>query len=201
VVSRRDFFPFGQEIPASAAFNGRQNVPGYNEQSEFPQKFTAKERDQESGLDYFGARYFGSSLGRFNSPDPLLNSGRPWLPQSWNRYAYTLNNPLRFTDPTGMYEWASECKDNDSACEENRQKFREGVAQLNAALGEAEEGSEEYNAIEKVLDKIGTEGDGNNIRIAFSSNLKDFGRTRPGARGNTKITLNFGRLVRLCYKT
>jgi RHS repeat-associated protein len=64
-----------------------------------------KERDAETGLDYFGARYFSAAQGRFASPDPLLNSGRPWEPQSWNRYAYVLNNPLRFTDPIGLWEW------------------------------------------------------------------------------------------------
>lgn len=68
---------------------------------------TAKERDAETGLDYFGARYFSGAQGRFTSPDPLLNSGRPWDPQSWNRYSYTLNNPLRYVDPTGLYEWDS----------------------------------------------------------------------------------------------
>jgi RHS repeat-associated protein len=57
--------------------------------------FTGKERDGETGLDYFGARYFSGAQGRFTSPDPLLNSGRPWEPQSWNRYTYALNNPLR----------------------------------------------------------------------------------------------------------
>jgi RHS repeat-associated protein len=41
-------------------------------------KFTGKERDSESGLDNFGARYDSSSMGRFMTPDPLLNSGRPW---------------------------------------------------------------------------------------------------------------------------
>jgi hypothetical protein len=46
-----------------------------------------------------------SAQGRFTTPDPLLNSGRPWEPQSWNRYSYTLNNPLRYSDPTGLYEW------------------------------------------------------------------------------------------------
>lgn len=35
-----------------------------------PEKFTGKERDSESGLDYFGAKYYGSALGRFTSPDP-----------------------------------------------------------------------------------------------------------------------------------
>jgi RHS repeat-associated protein len=65
-------------------------------------KFTGKERDAESGLDNFGKRYFGSSLGRFMTPDPLLNSGHPANPQSWNRYAYVLNNPLSNIDPTGL---------------------------------------------------------------------------------------------------
>src|SRR5438093_995902 len=58
-----------------------------------------------TGLDYFGARYFSGAQGRFTSPDPLLSSGRPWDPQSWNRYSYVLNNPLRYTDPLGLYVW------------------------------------------------------------------------------------------------
>jgi RHS repeat-associated protein len=56
------------------------------------------------GLDYFGARYFASTQGRFTSPDPLLASGRTWAPQSWNRYSYVLNNPLRLIDPTGLVD-------------------------------------------------------------------------------------------------
>jgi RHS repeat-associated protein len=72
-------------------------------------QFTGKPRDYESGLnlDFFGARYYGGAQGRFTSPDPLLSSGRPWNPQSWNRYAYVLNNPLRYTDPLGLYVWDS----------------------------------------------------------------------------------------------
>ena len=66
---------------------------------------TSKERDEESGLDYFGARYYGSNLGRFTSADPLLSSGTIYAPQTWNRYTYTLNNPLRYTDPLGLYTW------------------------------------------------------------------------------------------------
>ncbi len=156
--------------------------------------FTGKDRDGETGLDYFGARYFSGAQGRFTSPDPLLNSGRPWLPQSWNRYAYALNNPLRFTDPTGLYEWDSKCKKGDTACEENRQKFRDSVSQLRTALGQAKEGSKEYKAIKGVLDRIGTEGDKNNIRVAFSSKLDAFGETRPTLGGNIKMTFNFGLL-------
>ncbi len=68
-----------------------------------PLHFTGKERDAESGLDNFGARYNSSSLGRFMSPDPAgmmaVDIGNP---QTFNRYAYVLNNPLSFTDPFGL---------------------------------------------------------------------------------------------------
>jgi len=69
---------------------------------------TGKERDTESGNDYFGARYDSSSMGRFLSPDPL--GGTLANPQSLNRYAYVLNNPLRLIDPSGM----SACGDDSS---------------------------------------------------------------------------------------
>jgi RHS repeat-associated protein len=65
---------------------------------------TGKERDQETGLDYFGARYYGSALGRFTSPDPLMASAKIWDPQTWNRYGYVRSNPMIYVDPTGMDE-------------------------------------------------------------------------------------------------
>jgi RHS repeat-associated protein len=69
-------------------------------------KFTGKERDGESGLDMFGARYYGSSLGRFMTPDwaaepepvPYANLKDP---QTLNLYGYVRNNPLSKTDPDG----------------------------------------------------------------------------------------------------
>lgn len=68
-----------------------------------PLFFTGKERDTESGLDYFGARYYGSSMGRFLSPDPSgLYYADPSNPQSLNLYSYAQNNPLTNTDPTGL---------------------------------------------------------------------------------------------------
>jgi RHS repeat-associated protein len=62
---------------------------------------TGKERDPESGLDYFGARYYSGPHGRFTSPDVPLIDQTPADPQSWNLYAYVRNNPLRFIDPLG----------------------------------------------------------------------------------------------------
>jgi RHS repeat-associated protein len=77
------------------------------------QPFTGKERDSESGLDYFGARYYGSSMGRFMSPDPL--GGHLEDPQTLNRYQYVQNNPLTLTDPTRMYSFLA-CSDESQSC-------------------------------------------------------------------------------------
>jgi RHS repeat-associated protein len=64
-------------------------------------KFTGKERDSETGLDYFGARYFGGAQGRFTSVDPELIPRDITNPQMWNKYAYAVNNPMRYVDPDG----------------------------------------------------------------------------------------------------
>lgn len=69
-------------------------------------KFTGKERDSESGLDMFGARYYGSSLGRFMTPDWAAKpTAVPYAyfgdPQSLNLYGYVGNNPLKRADPDG----------------------------------------------------------------------------------------------------
>lgn len=64
-------------------------------------KFTGKERDAESGLDNFGARYNSSAIGRFTSPDPKQIGAHMLDPQTLNRYAYTRNNPLAYVDPDG----------------------------------------------------------------------------------------------------
>jgi RHS repeat-associated protein len=66
-----------------------------------PLHFTGKERDTESGNDYFGARYYASSMGRWMSPDKPFADQHAGNPQSWNLYTYSLNNPLRFVDDDG----------------------------------------------------------------------------------------------------
>jgi RHS repeat-associated protein len=99
-----DYLPFGQEIPSGFAGRTTSCFTGVNYPSTNPDKqsvkFTEKERDAETGLDFFGARYLSSAQGRFSSPD--LISGWPSEPRSWNRYVYALNSPLRYVDPTGL---------------------------------------------------------------------------------------------------
>ena len=80
------------------------DVPDFYLNSRTPQKFTGKERDAETGLDYFGFRYLSSAQGRWTSPDPALLSVNTSNPQSLNRYAYVLNNPLLYFDPNGLWE-------------------------------------------------------------------------------------------------
>lgn len=63
---------------------------------------TGYERDNEIGLDYAQARYYNNQHGRFTSVDPLMASASTTLPQSWNRYVYCWNNPLKLVDPDGM---------------------------------------------------------------------------------------------------
>jgi RHS repeat-associated protein len=119
IISRHDYLPFGEEVLAGG---GRPGGDGFGVVDTASERFTGKERDVESGLDYFGARYFGASLGRFASPDPYnfalieqnmragglpdaaafaFSQGYIENPQNWNKYAYVRNNPLTFTDPTG----------------------------------------------------------------------------------------------------
>jgi RHS repeat-associated protein len=115
-VTRQDYLPFGEQV--SSAYGGRNNAALlFDVSTDVNQKFTGKERDSESGLDYFGARYFGSALGRFTSPDPLMASAHPENPQSWNRYSYALNNPLSVGDIDGLYPSpAFTCDKDHSAC-------------------------------------------------------------------------------------
>lgn len=110
-VKRHDYLPFGEELFANQF--GRTEQQGYviNGADTVRRKFTLKERDNETGLDYFGARYYSSMQGRFTSVDPVYESAELFTPQSWNRYAYCLNNPLLYTDPTGTV-WVKD-KDNN----------------------------------------------------------------------------------------
>jgi RHS repeat-associated protein len=92
-----DFYPYGGENAHTTTCT--QNY-----------KFTAKERDAESGLDNFGARYMASSFGRFLSPDwsakpSAVPFSRAVDPQSLNLYSYVRNSPMRGTDPDGHCPW------------------------------------------------------------------------------------------------
>ncbi|MGH9933458.1 MAG: RHS repeat-associated core domain-containing protein, partial [Pyrinomonadaceae bacterium] len=98
-TKRHDYLPFGEELAAGTG--GRTPQQGYVGDST-RQKFTQKERDNETGLDYFLARYYSSTQGRFTSPDPVyFQTDMTTDPQRFNLYEYARNNPLKFIDPEG----------------------------------------------------------------------------------------------------
>src|SRR5258706_6321850 len=94
-TKRHDYLPFGEEIFAGTG--ARSTAQGYSVADGVRQKFTQKERDNETGLDYFISRYYSSTQGRFTSSD--IFGTRRHNPQSCNRYSYLLNNQLTYTDP------------------------------------------------------------------------------------------------------
>jgi RHS repeat-associated protein len=135
-VSRHDYLPFGEEL--TGQIGARTTQQGYTGDST-RQKFTQKERDIETGLDFFEARYYASMQGRFTSVDALLSSGVPGEPQSWNRYSYTINNPLKFIDPSGLiwvyqdspgirsFRWYDDAKDVPKGWTEYTEDYYDGA--------------------------------------------------------------------------
>jgi RHS repeat-associated protein len=96
VLERHDYLPFGEECTTGLCSNNPGAGAGQ------PRKFTGKERDAETGFDYFGARYYGSKIGRFTTVDPVYTWRENLVdPQRWNRYSYVRNNPLKYVDPDG----------------------------------------------------------------------------------------------------
>lgn len=86
VVWNQTYLPFGE------SGNGTGTLANSHQ-------YTGKEYESETGLYYYGARYYHPGFGRFMSVDPA--GGDLADPQSWNRYAYTLNNPFKYVDPDG----------------------------------------------------------------------------------------------------
>jgi RHS repeat-associated protein len=99
--------PFGNDVnnPVSANCVPVANSLGTADDAT-EHHFTQKERDTETGNDYFFARYYNSALGRFTTPDWSARiTPVPYMvlnePQSLNLYSYVGNNPLTHTDPDG----------------------------------------------------------------------------------------------------
>jgi len=111
IKSESDYYPWGGELQFANSDSNHY-------------KFTGKERDSESGLDYFGARYYGNSLGRFITPDWAAKATAvPYAdfadPQSLNLYTYVINTPTTRFDADGHDVVLSGTKD-DKAQEQKR---------------------------------------------------------------------------------
>ena len=95
VLDDNDFYPWGGVVPGVGQTTSNNTI-----------KFTGKYRDTESGLDYFGARYYGNVMGRFMSPDwadtaTAVRYADFGDPQSLNLYSYVRNSPVIRVDADG----------------------------------------------------------------------------------------------------
>ena len=123
-IKRHDYLPFGEEM--GAGISGRTTSQGYSQLDGVRMKFTGHERDDETGLDFMKARYYSSMQGRFTSVDPSSKSIIPTNPQTWNRYSYTYNNPLRYVDQNGKWPTSTHDRILEKAFNGlNKQQLRE----------------------------------------------------------------------------
>lgn len=98
-----DYYPWGGELQFVNSDSNRY-------------KYKGDERDNETGLDKMGVRYYSNLLGRLTTPDPLyIETHRLVDPQQLNLYTYGRNNPLRFSDSTGL-DIRLDCKANPPDC-------------------------------------------------------------------------------------
>ena len=198
VQALHDYLPFGEEIPAGAG--GRTAL--YGGTDAVTEKFTGKERDAETGLDYFLTRYMSSPQGRFTSPDSYdivleMRKGRDedeqraildnYLanPQLWNKYAYALNNPLKFTDSDGRRAYTEDDartfrilqEQYDSAVAAKNPKLANAIAgvasELSAAIEAVPQGQKDPAGLSTALWAIGQIDNtnwGERGSVSFSSN-------------------------------
>jgi len=173
VTARHDYHPFGEEIGTLAVVPGspqpRTAALGYQSDS-VRQKFTGYERDIETDLDFAQARYYHPSHGRFTAVDPILSSATIYDPQTWNRYSYTLNSPLKYTEPLGRYI----CDGDKNQC----QSVEDGLKRAHEALQKLDPKSEQYRLLSRALNTYGKAGVDNGLTIKF-------GATKTGAPAET----------------
>ena len=165
-VKRHDYLPFGEELLAPTG--GRTSGQGYGGDG-VRQQFTGQERDSETGLDYFLARYYSSSQGRFVSVDPLAASAHAAHPQTWNRYSYVLNNPLKHTDPTGMT--VAEYDQMSQAAIEQRRWFhaaKQSEQPADTSVAPAPQPQEPETNNPPTIDNSGAVNQACSIQVSFS---------------------------------
>ena len=168
VAQRIEYLPFGSVWKNTGAID-------------LPQKFTGKPLDSTTGLYYFGARYYDPELGRWTTPDPTIPN--PFNPQSLNRYTYVDNNPLKYTDPTGL----------------KKSKWKQWLGKIVGAIaaavtfavtGNAAAAYAVYNLVDSVTTAAVNGGDiGRALAGAVASAALNF--ALPGA-GSTNFLINAG---------
>ncbi len=140
VQSLHDYLPFGEEIPAGTPTARISPLYPYGAlaiNDGVNQKFTGKERDQETGLDFMFARYYSSAEGRLTTPDwSATPDSIPYAdlndPQTLNLYAYVVDDPLDWVNTDGH--------DSYDPSESNQLSAMNSLQQMNFLLNSFTEG-------------------------------------------------------------
>ena len=98
IVFYEEHHPYGTLAYAAARSAAEVSLKRY--------RYTGKERDEETGFSYHGARYYAAWLGRWTSTDPI------GIVDGGNRYQFTRSNPLTLVDPTGLASKLTELTNN-----------------------------------------------------------------------------------------
>ena len=119
LVSYLSYTPFGEVVGSQSIGNSHAKL-----------QFTGQERDESIGLNYYGARHYDPFAGRFTTADSLVPN--PYDLQSYNRYAYVLNNPVKYVDPTGhVPHWKNDEEGINNDDQERIRRRQEIIRQYN----------------------------------------------------------------------
>ncbi len=156
-----EYIPFGETLIENH-LNNQNN----------PYLYNGKELDAETGFYYYGARYYDPKSSLWLSVDPLAGE----MP-SWSPYSALFNNPLRFTDPTGMTpeDWVG-CKNSDGTTSWKWDDNIKSADQAKAA------GYDDYKAPGSIIDNAkigGVGGTDGKTSVYLGQNAKDVSFTYP----------------------
>ncbi len=171
VISYEEYYPYGSTSYQAGRSLAELSVKRY--------RYTGKERDEETGLNYHGARYFAPWLGRWVSCDPA------YLSDGTNLYRYALDNPLKQSDPTGMNSVDPTDAPMDEATRAARAKLEAAKAetrQLEAKLPELEA------KVQKLADRLRTAKEGlQNLEKSESRGISGWIEKRGAISGQKDI--------------
>jgi RHS repeat-associated protein len=173
IKNESDFYPWGGELQFTNSDSNHY-------------KFTGKERDAETGLDYFGARYYSNGLGRFITPDWAAKATAvPYAefadPQSLNLYSYVRNIPTSKTDADGHCPPGTNCKDVKVTVDPPEQKAPVAPVKVTDKNGVVHSGDGPHALVTGTVTVKGKPVDGVKVTESNQETRTLDGKTVPGA--------------------